>query len=53
MSALAAALLAMLGGMLLLGIGAAQLVEGASRLALRAGIPPLVIGLTVVAVGTS
>lgn len=53
MSALAAALLAMLGGMLLLGIGAAQLVEGASRLALRAGIPPLVIGLTVVAFGTS
>lgn len=40
------------GGMLLIG-GAELLVRGASRLALGAGISPLVIGLTVVAFGTS
>jgi cation:H+ antiporter len=40
-------------GLLLLVAGAELLVRGASRLALRFGISPLVIGLTVVAFGTS
>ena len=41
------------GGILFLGLGASWLVEGASRLALRLGISPMVIGLTVVGFGTS
>jgi cation:H+ antiporter len=41
-----------LGGVLLVG-GAELLVRGASRLAVAAGISPLVVGLTVVAFGTS
>ena len=41
------------GGILFLGLGASWLVEGASRLALRFGIPPMVIGLTEVGFGTS
>lgn len=40
-------------GLLLLIAGAELLVRGASRLAARFGIPPLIIGLTVVAFGTS
>lgn len=40
------------GGILLVG-GAELLVRGASRLAVAAGISPLVVGLTVVAFGTS
>lgn len=40
-------------GLILLVLGAELLVRGASRLALRFGISPLVIGLTVVAFGTS
>lgn len=40
-------------GLLLLSFGADWLVRGASELALRAGVTPLVIGLTVVAFGTS
>ncbi|MGL6250165.1 MAG: sodium:calcium antiporter, partial [Billgrantia desiderata] len=40
-------------GLGLLIVGAEGLVQGASRLAARLGIPPLVIGLTVVAFGTS
>ena len=40
-------------GMILLIAGAELLVRGASRLAAIAGISPLVIGLTVVAYGTS
>ncbi len=40
-------------GLALLIIGAEALVRGASRLAAWAGISPLVIGLTVVAFGTS
>ena len=40
-------------GLGLLVVGAELLVRGASRLAGAAGIPPLVIGLTVVAFGTS
>lgn len=42
----------LIGGLFLIG-GAEMLVRGASRLALSAGISPLVIGLTVVAFGTS
>lgn len=40
-------------GLVLLILGAEMLVRGASRLAAWAGISPLVIGLTVVAFGTS
>lgn len=40
-------------GLALLLIGAEFLVRGGSRLASAFGIPPLVIGLTVVAFGTS
>lgn len=42
-----------IAGLLLLVAGAELLVRGASRLAVRIGISPLVIGLTVVAFGTS
>ena len=45
-------LLFIAGGVLLIG-GAELLVRGASRLAIAAGISPLVVGLTVVAFGTS
>jgi cation:H+ antiporter len=41
------------GGLVALVAGAAALVRGASKLALRLGLPPLVVGLTVVAFGTS
>ena len=47
------AILFLSGGLVLLTAGAEFLVRGASRLAAVAGIPPLVIGLTVVAYGTS
>lgn len=40
-------------GFLLLGVGAELLVGGASRLALRLGVTPLTVGLTIVAFGTS
>jgi cation:H+ antiporter len=42
-----------LGGLLLLSLGAESLVRGSAALALRLGIKPLVVGLTVVALGTS
>ena len=42
-----------LSGLIFLIIGAESLVRGSSRLAARMGISPLVIGLTVVAFGTS
>jgi cation:H+ antiporter len=42
-----------LGGLLLLSSGAECLVRGSAALALRFGISPLVVGLTVVAFGTS
>lgn len=45
-------LLFVAGGVLLIG-GAELLVRGASRVAIAAGISPLVVGLTVVAFGTS
>ena len=47
------AIAAVLGGMAVLVAGAEALVRGASRLAAAAGVSSLVIGLTVVAYGTS
>ena len=41
-----------LGGLALLATGAESLVRGSSALALRLGVTPLVVGLTVVAFGT-
>jgi cation:H+ antiporter len=46
-------LLMFLGGLIALVIGANALVRGASKLALSFGISPLVVGLTIVAFGTS
>src|SRR5574342_1160468 len=46
-------LLLLCGGLVLLTVGAEFLVRGAARLAALVGISPLVIGLTVVAYGTS
>ncbi len=43
----------LIGGFVLLYYGAEWLVKGASEIALRLGISPLVVGLTVVAFGTS
>ncbi|MCL4859463.1 MAG: calcium/sodium antiporter [Caldilineaceae bacterium] len=43
----------LVAGLLLLAVGGEILVRGASKLALIGGISPLVIGLTVVAFGTS
>lgn len=45
-------LLSVIGGLILLAIGAEGLVRGSTSLALRAGVTPLVVGLTVVAFGT-
>ncbi len=45
--------LMMIGGLVILTIGADVLVRGASRIALLLGISPLVVGLTIVAFGTS
>lgn len=42
-----------LGGLIVLVLGGELLVRGASRLAALAGVSPLIIGLTVVAFGTS
>jgi cation:H+ antiporter len=44
---------ALLGGIVVLYLGAEWLVSGASRLAGSFGVSPLVVGLTVVAYGTS
>lgn len=41
------------GGLVLLGFGADILLKGAAGLALRFGIPPFIIGLTIVGFGTS
>ncbi len=46
-------LLWLIGGLTLLYFGAEWLVKGASEIALRLGVSPLVVGLTVVAFGTS
>ncbi|HEX6127819.1 MAG TPA: calcium/sodium antiporter [Candidatus Limnocylindria bacterium] len=50
---LAPALLLFMVGSVLLVVGAESLVRGASRLAAAARVSPLVVGLTVVAFGTS
>lgn len=42
-----------LGGLVLLFVGAEGLVKGASAMALRLGITPIIVGLTVIAFGTS
>ena len=47
------AVLGILVGLVLLTLGAELVVRGGSRLAALAGVSPLVVGLTVVAVGTS
>ena len=47
------AVLMIVGGLVLLYFGAEGLVRGAVALALRLGLTPLVVGLTVVAFGTS
>lgn len=44
---------AIIGGLVLLIVGAELIVRFGSRLAGRLGIPPLIIGLTIVSVGTS
>lgn len=43
----------LLAGLVLLVVGAELLVRGASKLAAILGVPPLVVGLTIVAYGTS
>src|SRR5690606_30947316 len=43
----------LIAGLVLLVAAAEALVRGAARLAAQFGIPPLIIGLTVVAFGTS
>ncbi|MBK8988402.1 MAG: calcium/sodium antiporter [Chloroflexi bacterium] len=45
--------LSLIAGLVLLVVGAEGLVRGASRMAAALGISPLIIGLTVVAFGTS
>jgi cation:H+ antiporter len=45
--------LLLVAGLVLVVLGAEALVRGASRLASRFGIPPLIVGLTIVAYGTS
>ena len=49
----ASTILFLVGGLVLLVLGAEWLVRGASSIATRLGIAPIVIGLTVVAFGTS
>jgi len=46
-------LLAVVGGFVLLVWGAERFVLGASALARNLGVSPLIIGLTIVALGTS
>lgn len=46
-------LMSILGGFIILTLGAESMVRGACAIALRLGIAPLVIGLTIVAFGTS
>jgi len=46
-------MLMFLGGLVLLVLGANALVRGASKLAMSFGVSPLVVGLTIVAFGTS
>lgn len=53
MTALLANILLLLGGFGALYFGAEWLVRGAARIASTMGIPPVVVGLTLVSVGTS
>lgn len=46
-------LLLLVGGLVVLSVGAEVLIAGAVRIARRLGLSPLVVGLTVVAFGTS
>ncbi len=46
-------ILALAGGIALLWVGAEALVKGAAELGTRAGISPIVMGLTLVSIGTS
>lgn len=46
-------LLLVMAGFVLLFLGADRLIDGSVRLSLRLGVAPLIIGLTVVAFGTS
>lgn len=43
----------LVGGLVLLVAGGELLVRGSSKLAVAAGVPPVVVGLTIVAFGTS
>lgn len=43
----------LIGGIFILYVGAEGMVRGAKRLAISAGIHPLIVGLTIVAFGTS
>lgn len=45
-------ILPIIGGLVLLAVGAEGLVRGSSSVALRMGVTPLVVGLTIVAFGT-
>ena len=45
--------LVLIGGLILLIAGAATLIKGASSLARRIGVKPIIVGLTIVAFGTS
>lgn len=45
-------ILLIIGGLILLAVGAEGLVRGSSSVALRMGVTPLVVGLTIVAFGT-
>ncbi len=53
MDSLVLDLAALLGGLVLLGKGAEWLVDGSAELARRRGVRPLIVGLTIVAWGTS
>ena len=46
-------ILYLIGGLIMLFIGAEGLIRGSSTLAIKIGITPLIVGLTVVAFGTS
>ncbi|MEN8135187.1 MAG: calcium/sodium antiporter [Thermodesulfobacteriota bacterium] len=46
-------MLALVSGLVLLAVGGESLVAGASKFALRHGMRPMVVGLTIVAFGTS
>ena len=52
-NAMTTSILLFLAGLIILIIGAELLVRGASRLAAAFGVSPLVIGLTIVAIGTA